>query len=218
MRYSFSILTASGLSAGGRVIPACSVGRAFLLAVTFSAVAILSACAENSDAEKPAAENQQPEISDAAKPAAESQQAEILDAEKPQPVSFSAQTDEGVFNSAQHKGDVIYLDFWASWCGPCRESFPWMNEMLAKHKDKGLQIIGVSLDHDKNLARRFADEFKAEFTIGYDVNGSIADQFGVKGLPSSVIIDREGNLFEFHTGFNETQAEEFESGLVKALN
>ena len=138
--------------------------------------------------------------------------------EKPEPVSFSAQTDDGVFNSTQHKGDVIYLDFWASWCGPCRESFPWMNEMLAKYDDKGLQIIGVSLDHDKNLARRFAEEFKAEFTIGFDVDGSIADQFQVKGLPSSVIIDREGRLFESHTGFNEVQAKEFEAALVKALN
>ena len=138
--------------------------------------------------------------------------------EKLEPVSFSAETDDGVFNSAQHKGDVIYLDFWASWCGPCRESFPWMNEMLAKYEDKGLKIIGVSLDHDKNLARQFAEEFKAEFTIGFDVGGTIADQFGVKGLPSSVIINREGELVESHTGFNEVQADEFEEALVKVLN
>ena len=93
-----------------------------------------------------------------------------------------------------------------------------MNEMLSKYNDEGLKIIGVSLDHDKNLARRFAEEFKAEFTIGFDSDGKIADQFQVKGLPSSVIIDREGNLFESHTGFNEDQAKEFEAALVKALN
>lgn len=138
--------------------------------------------------------------------------------EKHEPVAFVAPTDDGVFDSKQHKGDVIYLDFWASWCGPCRESFPWMNEMQTKYADKGLQIIGVSLDHDKDLARRFAEEFKAEFTIGFDVDGSIADQFGVRGLPSSVVIDREGRLLESHTGFNETQAKEFEAALVKALN
>jgi len=177
--------------AGGRTSGTAStspIRRAFVLGLVFSGFTTLAACAEKTDAEE-------------------------LEA-----VSFSAQTDEGVFNSTQHKGDVIYLDFWASWCGPCRESFPWMNEMLAKYEDKGLKIIGVSLDHDKNLARRFAEEFKAEFTIGFDVGGTIADQFGVKGLPSSVIINRKGELVESHTGFNEVQADEFEAALVKVLN
>lgn len=138
--------------------------------------------------------------------------------EKVEPVSFTVPTDDGAFVSAQHKNKVIYLDFWASWCGPCRESFPWMNQMRSKYADKGLKVIAVSLDQDKNLARRFADEFEAEFEIGYDVDGSVADQFGVRGLPSSVIIGRDGVLVESHTGFNDTQAVEFEAALVKALN
>ena len=132
-------------------------------------------------------------------------------------VEFIAQTDEGVFNSSQHKGKVIYLDFWASWCGPCRESFPWMNDMLAKYGEQGLQVIGVSLDQDKALARRFAEEFDAKFTIGFDVDGSLADQFQVKGLPSSVIIDRDGKLIGSHTGFNKDKAVEFEESIRKVL-
>jgi len=185
-----------------------SITKPFVLALLLSVVAALSACSDKPDAEEAAAgsasANNVGEISQ--------------EGGNPAPVSFSAETDDGIFNSVQHKGDVIYLDFWASWCGPCRESFPWMNEMLSKYEDKGLRIIGLSLDQDKNLARRFADEFNAEFTIGFDVNGAVADQFQVKGLPSSVIIDREGNLFESHTGFNEIQAKEFEASLVKALN
>ncbi len=134
-----------------------------------------------------------------------------------EPAAFSVATDDGMFISAKHEGKVIYLDFWASWCGPCRESFPWMNEMRAKYAGQGLEVVAVSLDQDKDLARRFAEEFAAEFTIGFDVDGSVADQFGVRGLPSSVIINREGRLLESHTGFNETQAVEFEEALVKAL-
>lgn len=134
-----------------------------------------------------------------------------------EPAVFSVATDEGMFISADYKGKVIYLDFWASWCGPCRESFPWMNKMRAKYQDKGLEIIAVTLDQDKDLARLFAEEFNAEFTIGFDSDGSVADQFGVRGLPSSVIITRDGKLLESHTGFNQTQAVEFEAALVKAL-
>ena len=132
-------------------------------------------------------------------------------------VTFTAQTDDGVFDSSQFKGDVIYLDFWASWCGPCRESFPWMNTMLEKYGDQGLKVVGVSLDQDTNQARRFAEEFKAEFIIGFDTSGELGDQFGVRTLPSSVIIDRKGRLLESHTGFNDVQALEYEKSLVKAL-
>lgn len=129
---------------------------------------------------------------------------------------FNVVTDDGMFVSSDYKGKVIYLDFWASWCGPCRESFPWMNQMRAKYGDN-LEVIAVSLDQDKNQARRFAEEFEAEFTIGFDVDGTVADQFGVRGLPSSVIINRDGNLVESHTGFNPTQAVEFEASLAKVI-
>ena len=132
-------------------------------------------------------------------------------------ISFSVTTDDGMFVSTEYKGKVIYLDFWASWCIPCRQSFPWMNEMRAKYSEQGLQVIAVSLDQDLDLARLFAEEFAAEFTIGFDIDGALADQFGVRGLPSSVIINREGELVEAHTGFNPTQAVEFEESLVKVL-
>jgi len=133
------------------------------------------------------------------------------------PVTISVATDDGMFLSTEYKGKVIYLDFWASWCGPCRESFPWMNEMRAKYGEDGLHVIAVSLDQDKDLARQFAAEFNAEFMIGFDLDGSVANQFGVRGLPSSVIIGRDGKLVESHTGFNQIQAVEFEESLVKVL-
>ncbi len=138
--------------------------------------------------------------------------------EKPAaPVEFVAPIDDGVFNSVQYKGEVIYLDFWASWCVPCRESFPWMNDMLDKYSEQGLQVIGVSLDHDKALAKRFAEEFKARFTVGYDVDGTLANQFEVKGLPASVLINREGRVVATHTGFNADSAVKYEESILKAL-
>ena len=136
---------------------------------------------------------------------------------KSESVAFQAQTDDGIFDSNQFKGEVIYVDFWASWCVPCRASFPWMNTMLDKYADQGLKIVGITLDQDQNLARQFAEEFKAEFTIAFDLDGTLANQFGVKALPSSVLIDRKGNLVANHTGFNETQAVEYEESIVKAL-
>ena len=128
-------------------------------------------------------------------------------------------SSKGTEISLSHlKGRVVYLDFWASWCIPCLKSFPWMNEMREKYAEQGLKVIAVSLDHDKDLARRFADEFEAEFTIGFDTRSELADQFDVRGLPASVLISRKGKMLAMHAGFNDEQAIEYESEIVKALN
>jgi len=149
-------------------------------------------------------------VSSCGKPEPEPERKEI--------VSFVTETDQGAWKSVEHATDVIYLDFWASWCVPCRESFPWMNDMLARYGDQGLKVVGVSLDHERGLARQFADELDAKFIIGFDDVGKLADQFNVKGLPSSVLIGRNGELLGMHTGFNSDLAGEFEESIRGALD
>jgi len=73
-----------------------------------------------------------------------------------QVVEFEVETADGRFFSAAHKDKVVYLDFWATWCAPCRASFPWMNEMRDKYQDQGLQIVAVSIDADQALVVRVA--------------------------------------------------------------
>lgn len=100
-------------------------------------------------------------------------------------------------------GRVVYLDFWASWCGPCRHSFPWMNEMQEKYGAKGFQVIGVNLDAKAQDVERFLAKVPARFTLAFDPKGDTARLYGVKGMPSSVLIGRDGKVIALHKGFNE---------------
>lgn len=101
----------------------------------------------------------------------------------------------------QYKGKVVYVDFWASWCGPCAQSFPFMNQL---HKDlhaKGLEIIGVNLDEEPEEAKGFLAKKPAQFTILADASGQCPQDFGVKAMPSSYLIDRDGVVRHVHLGF-----------------
>lgn len=116
-----------------------------------------------------------------------------------------------------YPGKIVYLDFWASWCGPCRQSFPWMNELQAKYGPQGLQIIGVNLDANKEDGLRFLAATPAQFTVAFDASGRSARQYGVKGMPSSVLIGRDGKVAHMHMGFNEASRATLEQAIVVAL-
>lgn len=106
----------------------------------------------------------------------------------------------------QYKGKVVYVDFWASWCGPCAQSFPFMNQL---HKDlhaKGLEIIGVNLDEEPDEAKGFLAKTPAQFTILADASGQCPQDFGVKAMPSSYLIDRDGVVRHVHLGFKGSES------------
>jgi cytochrome c biogenesis protein CcmG/thiol:disulfide interchange protein DsbE len=105
------------------------------------------------------------------------------------------------------RGRVVYLDFWASWCGPCRQSFPWMESMKKAYEAQGLTVLAINVDHDRADAERFLRIFHPDFEIRFDPQGSWAEEFKVSGMPSSVIIDRHGVVRFTHVGFWPAQAE-----------
>lgn len=115
------------------------------------------------------------------------------------------------------EGRVVWVDFWASWCVPCRRSFPWLNEMQRKHGAAGLQIIGVNLDKDRALADAFLAEIPAEFALRFDPAGALAKQFRVQAMPSSFLIDRDGNVLATHFGFKTADTAEYERAIEAAL-
>ncbi|WP_259367114.1 MULTISPECIES: TlpA disulfide reductase family protein [unclassified Colwellia] len=118
---------------------------------------------------------------------------------------------------AEHRGQVVYLDFWASWCGPCRKSFPWMNEMQQKYRDQGFVIISVNVDAEKTLAKEFLLENPANFLVIYDPEGDIAQQFNIQGMPSSLLIDKQGKVQQAHTGFFTNKVKLYETQLMALL-
>jgi thiol-disulfide isomerase/thioredoxin len=115
------------------------------------------------------------------------------------------------------EGKVVWVDFWASWCAPCRRSFPWMNSMHRKYGPQGLQIIGVNVDKERRLADEFLEESPAEFELRFDPAGELAEQFDVQAMPSSYLLDASGNVLERHFGFKLADAEEYERAIRAAL-
>jgi cytochrome c biogenesis protein CcmG, thiol:disulfide interchange protein DsbE len=115
------------------------------------------------------------------------------------------------------KGKVVYLDFWASWCGPCRQSFPWMNEMQKKYGAKGLQIVGMNLDAKRTDADKFLAENPAQFALAFDSKGEAPKRVGVKGMPTSVLIGGDGKVLYVHQGFRDEERGELEARLASAL-
>ena len=97
---------------------------------------------------------------------------------------------EGEVDLAQLQGKVVYLDFWASWCDPCRESFPWMAEMKEKCGDQGFEVVAVNLDKERALADKFLNPIKVNFVVAFDASAESAEKFGLRGMPGSYLIGR----------------------------
>jgi len=117
----------------------------------------------------------------------------------------------------RHKGKVVYVDFWASWCVPCRKSFPWMNTMQEKYQEQGLIVLSINLDAQTELAEKFLKQTPASFDIIYDAKGKLARQFKLKGMPSSYLFDRHGKLISAHNGFNGKKQKIYQQEIEQAL-
>lgn len=114
-------------------------------------------------------------------------------------------------------GKLVYLDYWASWCGPCRQSFPWMNELQSRYGSQGLQVVAVNLDAKPEDARRFLEMQPASFAVAFDPKGQTPRLYGVKGMPSSFLIGRDGKVLWRHTGFKGSDKAELEQQIAAAL-
>ena len=117
----------------------------------------------------------------------------------------------------QYAGKVVYLDFWASWCAPCRTSFPLLNKLHEKLKAQGFEVVAINLDEDKANAEKFLKEFPVGFTVLRDAKGEWADQFVVESMPTSFIIDKQGVVQNIHHGFASADIKELEEKITKLL-
>ncbi len=110
---------------------------------------------------------------------------------------------------SQYRGKVVLLDFWATWCDPCKEEIPHFVEMQNRYASQGLQIIGISMDDDEQAVRAFQQQFKMNYPVAMG-SVEVAEQFGgILGLPITFVIDREGRIVSRHVGA--TQSSVFET-------
>lgn len=136
---------------------------------------------------------------------------------EPAPALSLPQKGGGTLSLGDLRGRVIYLDFWASWCGPCRQSFPWMNEMLAKYQPQGLQIVAVNVDTRTADAETFLAQVPASFAVVFDDKGKSPATYGLKGMPTSYLIGPDGKVLLVHQSFKDSDRAELESRIVEAL-
>lgn len=131
---------------------------------------------------------------------------------------FTPLKDEPVRNVRHYRGEVLYVDFWASWCGPCAQSFPFMNALDRDFRERGLRIVGVNLDENPEDAETFLAQYPASFTIVADAGGQCAKDFGVQAMPSSYLIDRQGVIRHVHLGFRPGEAQEIRAWVEELLS
>ena len=117
-----------------------------------------------------------------------------------------------------YKGRVVYLDFWASWCGPCKLSFPYMQAMVSRYPPGDFVVLAVNVDRNRAQADTFLKQVGSRLPVVYDPQGAIASKYAVKEMPSSVLIGRDGRIRYVHKGFFPAQTATYETHISELLN
>ena len=125
--------------------------------------------------------------------------------------------DLGLAEVQKTMGQYIYIDYWASWCGPCRQSFPWMNALQVKLGPKGLKVVAVNVDAKRADADKFLTHTPAQFTIAFDPQGESAKKLAIKTMPTSMLVNPEGKVLFVHSGFRAKEKEPLEAKIVAAM-
>lgn len=121
-------------------------------------------------------------------------------------------------NLSDYKDKVLYVDFWASWCVPCRKSFPWLESMHEKYSESGLEIITISLDKKSEDMEKFLSNYPISFKNIHDPNQLIAANYKIIGMPTSFIYNKSGDLIKVHAGYREKDKAALENLIVEHLS
>lgn len=116
------------------------------------------------------------------------------------------------------RGRFVYLDFWASWCGPCRQSFPWMSALQSRYSKEQLLVIGMNVDAKRADADRFLARNPAGFALAFDARGESAKKLAIKTMPTSVLINPEGRVVWVHQGFRTEDEAQLTTQVAAALS
>jgi cytochrome c biogenesis protein CcmG/thiol:disulfide interchange protein DsbE len=116
------------------------------------------------------------------------------------------------------KGHPVLLDFWATWCGPCRMSIPLVQKFYQAHKQDGLMVLGLNTDEDRSGVYSFVKHFGMTYPVLYAGNGPVAESYGVEGIPTFIFIDKAGRITRRFEGFGLSMADAWEAELQRQLN
>ena len=117
---------------------------------------------------------------------------------------------------SEYRGQVVMLNFWASWCAPCRQEMPLLEDLYQKYKSLGFVILGVNVEEDSRKAKSLLRNVKVSFPILFDNKNTVSKQYKVAAMPTTVIIDRNGNLRYLHKGYKPGYEKDYQQQ-VRAL-
>jgi peroxiredoxin len=115
-----------------------------------------------------------------------------------------------------YRGKVVYLDFWASWCEPCRQSFPWLAGLYREAKKRGFEVLAVNVDDRPDAGREFLMNYPVDYAVASDHEGLVTGLYKVRGLPTAFLLDRNGKVQHIHMGFK-AQDTEYLGALIMNL-
>jgi cytochrome c biogenesis protein CcmG/thiol:disulfide interchange protein DsbE len=125
--------------------------------------------------------------------------------------------DGATVQLAAYKGKVVLIDFWASWCPPCKVSFPALDSLYRDYQSRGVEVLAVNLDERRRDADAFLGDHPHHLTVLFDPKGASPVAFGVKGMPSSFLIDRAGNIRFTHMGYSGDVAGTYRQEITQLL-
>ncbi len=115
---------------------------------------------------------------------------------------FSLQSLDGsTVRLSDLKGQVVLINFWATWCAPCREEMPLLDAIYQKYNRLGVELLGINVEDDASGAQKYLNETPVTFPILFDPDGRVSKQYQVKAMPSTILVDRHGNVRHIHYGY-----------------
>ncbi|PKG98446.1 TlpA family protein disulfide reductase [Paraglaciecola sp. MB-3u-78] len=138
------------------------------------------------------------------------------DVKGPAPDFTLASKEGGNVRLQEQLGNVVLINFWASWCGPCREELPYLEELQQEYADLGFTILAVNVDEDPSKADILLNDIPVSFPVLFDVNDEVSKLYDVQAMPTTVIVDRDGNQRLLHHGYKSGDEMKYKQA-VKAL-
>jgi len=114
--------------------------------------------------------------------------------------SLKSSTGENL-RLSEYRGDVVMINFWATWCGPCRQEMPLLDELYSRYQRVGFNLLGVNIDDDSRRAMRMIEELGVNFPVLFDARKEVSELYAVDAMPVTVIVDREGTVRYVHHGY-----------------
>ncbi|CAG1019890.1 glutathione peroxidase [Burkholderiaceae bacterium] len=117
----------------------------------------------------------------------------------------------------EQRGHVVLVNFWASWCGPCRQEMPHLNRLYEKYRSSGFQLLGVNIDEDARVATELAAKLGVKFPVLLDSEKKVSRLYDMSAMPATIVIDRDGRVRYIHRGFRDGVEKTYEQQIRELL-